>query len=174
MKPIIATGKARIISATKMRISDTHYLWHLICEGGRGKVKLLAKYPIGKEYTERVKKLVQQEYAVFEADVVDGEFFVTNIRPDTVLGKLWVEVYARGKIINIYPFGNGKKIVLSNDWGDHAFIDNSGTGNIGDEVSIKGTIANGLNWLQLLVQRFFKIGRKRWQEVEKVDSILRI
>lgn len=143
MKPITAIGKIRIISATKERISDTHYLWHLASEGGRGKVKLLAKYPIGREYTDRVQKLVQYEYAVFEADIVDGELFVTSIRPDTVLGKPWVEVYARGKISNSYPFGGGRKIVISNEWGDHAFIDNDGTGNIGDEVSIKGTISNG-------------------------------
>ena len=131
------------MSAVKKRLNDTYYLWHLICEGGIGKVKLLVKYPIGKEYTERVKKLVQQEYAVFRADIVDGNLYVTNIRPDTVLGKPWVEVYARGKITNAYPFGNGRKIVLSNEWGDHAFIDNDGVGNIGDEVSIKGTVANG-------------------------------
>ena len=143
MKIMSATGKVRIVNAVKERISDTHYLWHFICEGGCGKVKLLAKYPIGKEYTERVKKLVDYEYAVFEADIVDGELFVTDIRSDTVLGKPWVEVYARGKISNSYPFGGGRKIVLSNDWGEHIFIDNDGSGNIGDVVSIKGTISNG-------------------------------
>lgn len=144
MKPAIAIGKCRITEGYKERISDTHYIWHFMCQYRRGKLQLLAKYPIGKEYTERVKKLIRREYVAFEADIVNGRFYITNIRADSFLGDLTVQILANGKIVNFYPFGNGCKLVVSTKWGTYAFIDScKSKSSIGDLVAINGTIANG-------------------------------
>ncbi len=144
MKPAIAIGKCRITEGYKEKISDTHYIWHFVCQNRSDKIRLLAKYPIGKEYTERVKKLIRHEYVAFEADIVNGRFYITNIRADSFLGELTVQILAKGKIANFYPFGKGRKLVVSTKWGTYAFIDSSKSKcSIGDLVVINGTIANG-------------------------------
>jgi len=135
-------GRVFIKSLWKTRLNDAYWLWNFVVYArNSGTFILKAKYPVGKVFTERVKKLSLSQLIGFEADLVDGEFFVTKIEPADVLGTE-VTISARGKIADILPFYGGRKIVLHNDYGSIAVIDNNSKGNIGDEVKIEGMLVN--------------------------------